>query len=248
MGWLERPRSGVPSQNKPSGHYRPWLGHSSRPLLGQTLRDINSDGKTDIFVQRTSGGEPYNGVVEKLILQQSSSGGSFQAVVPTYPEANTGSGWPLSGIEIALRDFNVDGFTDLVLKGVGAAVGSGGTPSQIIYASGEVFEPEPLGLRPVDGSLTQFVGNTLDYFVNPHYYVENAPYTYYDSVQVWVSWCGDGFVDIDTIFHYYFFNCFFEIEIVSGAYQNFSVFSEEAVSIWHNESSVVWRFFGLFSE
>lgn len=140
--------------------------------------DINSDGATDIFIRRTSGGEPYNGVVEEVILQQTSSG-SFQSLVPSALQKSTASSWPFAGIEMVVEDFNVDGFADVLLKGVAAAVNTSGIPNQMVYAPGQLLDAEPLGVRAVDASLTEFVGNSLDYFVNPNYYSQNVPITYY---------------------------------------------------------------------
>jgi hypothetical protein len=45
--------------------------------------DINSDGRVDLLVERTSGGLPGNGVLDKVVLWQNPSG-SFWSVVDPY--------------------------------------------------------------------------------------------------------------------------------------------------------------------
>ena len=196
--------------------------------------DINGDGRTDLFVKRASGGVSGNGVLESAILRQNTSGGTFTLYVPSASQSSIASGWPLSSASAIVADFNVDGFVDVEVKGIAAATGVA-SDDQIIYSSAVPLQPQPLGLRAVDDSLRQFVGNSADYFVNPDYFTENATYHYFSGAYVYYS-CTEYYGVLEDAY-YGIWPCSISYVPIYGYYWDYSAFSEEAVAVWMTEEA-----------
>jgi hypothetical protein len=95
---------------------------------------------------------------------------------------------------------------------------------------------QPLGIRAVDWQLKKFVGNLLDYSVDPDYFWLYAiAQIYYGTVQYFT--CSWGFTSGAGVYDSYVggfdsINCDTYYVFVSGAYLDFSVYSGPAVSIW----------------
>lgn len=198
--------------------------------------DINADGRTDLFVKRTAGGAAGNGVLDAAILRQGATGGQFTVTAPTANESSVASRWPLSNARVVVTDFNVDGFVDVEVKGIAAATGVPAASDQIIFSSGLLSAP--LRVRAVDAALKKFVGNTLDYLINPDYFHENADLAlYYGTYPVYYcSFTDRSFsaifdVNNDGI------TCRVHTVYVSGYYWDYRKFSSAAVAIWTNEES-----------
>jgi hypothetical protein len=201
-----------------------------------------TDGKVDIFVKRTSGGVAGNGVVNGVILKQNSSGGTFSLIAP-HPDSwewMTASGWPLSSASVVVTDFNVDGFVDVEVKGVAAAINVAGASDQIVFSPAAFCQSQPLGLRAVDASLKQFVANMLDYHVNQNYFWENAN-TQYFSQTVTSFDCNFGFFDgiLDAQYFSGAFPCTTYYYYVAGTYLDYTGSHERAVAIWLWDESFV---------
>jgi hypothetical protein len=200
--------------------------------------DINADGRTDLFVKRTVGGVAGNGVLDAAILRQSSSGGLFSVTAPTAYESSLASTWPLSSASVVVTDFNVDGFVDVEVKGVAAATGVPTASDQIVFSSGIPFQPQPLGVRAVDAALKRFVGNTLDYMVNPDYFSENADLRFFVGTYP-VYFCRAPLGAYSGILDRYDngFGCSIYNIHVSGYYWDYREFSSAAVDTWLNEAA-----------
>ncbi|MEO8467332.1 MAG: hypothetical protein ABI640_18560 [Gammaproteobacteria bacterium] len=204
------------------------------PLLSQRsyqyqtrVGDINYDGRRDLFIQRVSGGVANNGVLDKVIVQQTSTPGQYVLVPPTAAQAVVAAAWPASPAQVAVEDINVDGFVDVTVKGVAGALGVPGAANLIVFSPGAPFASVPKGIRTLDTDLLRFVGNMLDYEVDQNYFVNNAPYVYYFYVYSW-STCG-GASASDPLYGYT--GCFGFNQVVSGYYQDYSQFSSAAVAI-----------------
>ena len=200
--------------------------------------DINYDGRTDLFVQRSAGGVWGNGVLYETILTQDATGGTFSAAAPNSYQSSIASGWPLSSATAIVSDFNVDGYVDVQVKGVAAATGIS-THDQIVFSPAVPLQSQPLGLRAVDASLKQFVGNSLDYFANPNYFVDNATLEYFSGTFPYY-YCSYSYGYSGIIDHPYEggWVCTTYFIYVSGYYWDYSEFDGRAVVIWSNERGV----------
>jgi hypothetical protein len=193
--------------------------------------DIDGDGRTDLFVKRTSGGVAGNGVLDSVILRQN-PGGTFSLIVPSASQSSIASAWPLSSATTAIKDFNVDGYVDVEVKGVAAA--TGGAANQIIYSPGAPLQLQPLGLRAFDASLQVFERDMLDYAVDPNYFSTYANVRYfsdyeyyfncsYSSVGLWSGvWDGG----------YWLPGCTAGYGGIEGYYVDYSLFSSAALDVW----------------
>ena len=137
--------------------------------------DLNFDGRQDLFIERTSGGSYGNGVIDRLILQQSSSG-TFTAVVPSASQASAASSWTPVSVEIEIKDANLDGFIDLVLHELASAIP--GALGQIIFSSGQQSNPSPAGLVAITPAFSKFVKEVDSFAQDPNYFYANAPIVY----------------------------------------------------------------------
>lgn len=137
--------------------------------------DLNFDGRQDLFIERTSGGSYGNGVIDRLILQQSSSG-TFTAVVPSASQASAASTWTPVSVEIEIKDANLDGFVDLVLRELASAIP--GALGQIIFSSGQQSVSSPAGLVAITPAFSKFVKEVDSFAQDPNYFYANAPLVY----------------------------------------------------------------------
>jgi len=208
------------------------------PLLTQRnyqyqtrVGDIDYDGRRDLFIQRVAGGVPNNGVLDKLIVQQTATTGQYVLVPPSPAQAAAAATWPVSSAQVAVEDINVDGFVDVAVKGVAGALGVPGAANLIVYSPGAPFATTPKGVRAVDAGLLQFVGDMLDYEVDQNYFVNNAPYVYYTVLYNWSTCGGAGTVSGDGYYWGADYGCISVYQYVSGYYQDYSVFSSAAMTI-----------------
>jgi hypothetical protein len=208
------------------------------PLLTQRgyqyqtrVGDIDYDGRRDLFIQRVAGGVANNGVLDTVIVQQTSTPGQYLLVPPSPAQAATAATWPVSSAQVAVEDINVDGFVDVTVKGVANALGVAGARNLIVYSPGQVFNKAPKGIRVVDDGLLKFVGNMLDYQVDQNYFDNYASYTYFYVGSYW-STCGGGpVITNDPILTGSTPGCIWVYQFTSGYFPDYSVFSSAAVAI-----------------
>jgi len=131
--------------------------------------DINGDGKLDLFVNRTSGGNANNGVLKATILQQQADK-TFLAIAATPAQLSTAASWATAAIEVVLSDFNMDGYVDLILKGISNHIG--GANNQMVFSKGQLFSGQASSVRDIDddfvktfSSITHWLGDS-NYFEN----------------------------------------------------------------------------------
>ncbi len=196
--------------------------------------DANADGRLDLFVDRTSGGVSGNGTIESVLLLLGSTG-RFSTQVPSAAQAAAARAWPLAGVGLALGDYNADGFVDVLLKGVGAAVAASGVPSQIVYAPGQLLTTAPRGVRAVDAALKRFAIDAHDYVADTAYFQKNAPYvTVY--VTYYYYYCdGQQYYDYGYGYGSY---CMLVPYTVPFVTQDYSGFSSEALEAWSQEAAI----------
>jgi hypothetical protein len=207
------------------------------PLLTQRsyqyqarVGDIDYDGRKDLLVQRVAGGTAGNGVLDQLLVRQTSTPGQYALVPPTAAQAAVASAWPVSSARVAVEDINVDGFVDVVLKGVASALNVPGARDLIVYSPGQIGSSTPKGMRLVDDDLVRFVGNTLDYMVDRQFFETHVSWTYVYLEYYW-STCGGG----PTISGDPFFvsdpGCIAVYQVTYGYYPDYSQFAGAAVSV-----------------
>ena len=131
--------------------------------------DINGDGKLDLFVNRTSGGNANNGVLNATILQQQADK-TFLAIAATPAQLSTAASWATATIEVVLSDFNMDGYVDLILKGISSHIA--GANNQMVFSKGQLFSGQASSVRDIDddfvktfSSITHWLGDS-NYFDN----------------------------------------------------------------------------------
>ena len=131
--------------------------------------DINGDGKLDLFVNRTSGGNANNGVLNATILQQQADK-TFLAIAATPAQLSTAASWATATIEVVLSDFNMDGYVDLILKGISSHIA--GANNQMVFSKGQLFSGQASSVRDIDddfvktfSSITHWLGDS-NYFEN----------------------------------------------------------------------------------
>ena len=192
--------------------------------------DLNFDGRQDLFIDRTSGGSYGNGVIDRLILQQSSNG-TFTAVVPSASQASGASTWTPVSVEIEVKDANLDGFVDLVLRELASAIP--GALGQIIFSSGQQSNPSPAGLVAITPEFSKFVKEVDSFAQDPNYFYANAPLVYVPVYGLVYScqWYWD---------RGWYRSCGFSVGLVG--YQlayNFAVYDQDAVAIGDSFQTVV---------
>jgi hypothetical protein len=196
--------------------------------------DINADGRVDFFVARLTSGTASGGTIEKLILQQA-SGGRFVAVVPTAAQAAVAAAWPVSAVVPRLADIDVDGYADVMLAGVSSVVSN--ARDQIVYAPGSTGLNQPKGIRPFDDAMIRFAADTMDYFADQNFFIDNATPEYY-TVWYWYSYCDSaysGYSLYDGSYWDPITGCYYDIAYSSGMYQDYSDFSPQALTFWIND-------------
>jgi hypothetical protein len=193
--------------------------------------DGNGDGRLDLLLNRTAGGTSGNGALETVLLLQGASA-KFSAAVPSTAQVAAARSWPAAAVQVVLRDFNVDGFADVLLKGVAGALGIGGALNQIVYAPGRVLTSLPLGVRPVDSSLKSFAANTRDYLVDSGYFRRNAPLVPILVPVIYQS-CGGG-----NSLDYSGLACHWFVYYVTVVLPDYSVFEPNALAAWTQEAAI----------
>ena len=133
--------------------------------------DFDSNGNNDLLIKRTSSGVGA-GIFQNVILSQKTAG-QFTLVAPSDTQVMTGSTYPVaSSVNIVLGDFNLDGFVDVLLRGLGSAVT--GALDQIVYAPGGKVGGYPVVLNAVDTEFTEFLTQTSSWIRDSAYFDDNA--------------------------------------------------------------------------
>ncbi|HEX5046209.1 MAG TPA: VCBS repeat-containing protein, partial [Gammaproteobacteria bacterium] len=214
-------------------------GSPADPLSTQLLYrydtrygDGNGDGWPDLFVKRVAGGSAGNGSIDTIMLLQT-GGGRFTSIVPSANLASAASAWPAAAVQVVLEDFNVDGFADLLIKGLGNTIG--GALNEIVYAPGRPGALQPLGVRAVDPGLKRFLANSRDYFADTGYFDQNAPVNYV-VIPIYYYSCLPGFYDYTYGYAYGY--CGYFTYWYAVTYRDYSGFDSTAVSTASTEASI----------
>jgi hypothetical protein len=131
--------------------------------------DINADGKVDVYVKRTSGGVTGNGVIESTILLQSAAKQFDSLLSPTSSQINIANNWPVaSNVETVNSDFNVDGYTDVLIKDLDSVISN--VQDQVVYSSAEAFNGNAQSVTAVTEDFQLFFRDVYNWILDPNYF------------------------------------------------------------------------------
>jgi FG-GAP-like repeat len=191
--------------------------------------DVDGDGKTDLYVARSSEGTAGDGTIDRVILRQA-GGGRFSLIVPTNAQAQQAAAWPATAIRALVKDVNADGFADVALAGVAAAAGPGAL-DQIVFASGANSAP---GIRALDAPFRSFARDIAGYLRNSNYFLANADYV--TVVQVYYRTVCTSGGEVDPL--YYTQGCYSIPVTAVYVVPDFSRFDSRAIQVWNKEAAI----------
>jgi len=194
--------------------------------------NVTGDSGIDLLVERISGPEAGNGAIDQALLENT-GGGRFRLAAPAS-SLLASSLWQPTSVHVAVEDMNADGYADVALKNVAAAVA--GAPDQIVYASGDAWYTQPTSLRALDAPLRQFTQNLTQYMSDNEYFSDNAPIRV-DTVTYFYTYCPETYGYNDWSMEY-MLQCT-DFYFVDFLYRpDYSVFNADAVAIWQDELAV----------
>jgi len=130
---------------------------------------LNSDGRKDLYVSRTSGGASGNGVLEKVILTQNTSNAFDIVLNPTSSQLNTAGNWPVaSNVTTQVEDLNADGFADVMVRDLSNSIA--GADDQALYSIGKPFEKGVQAIRAIDVEFQKYFRDTYNWILDPNYF------------------------------------------------------------------------------
>ncbi|MDE0362328.1 MAG: putative Ig domain-containing protein [Rhodospirillaceae bacterium] len=133
---------------------------------------MGTNGPKGLYIKRTSTAIGA-GLFQDVILKRTGNAFELVAAPPGSTNATTGASWPVTtAADLVLNDINLDGFVDILVRGVAGAIGVTGALDQIVYAPGH--RGGTLGtLRAVDSPLKNFLAEVSSWTQNPMYFQQN---------------------------------------------------------------------------
>ena len=144
--------------------------------LGYTFQArVNSTSPataTMLFIDRTSAATG-GGVFQDIVLRK--SGNAFELVEPGSVAGTSPGSWSTTtAVDLVLNDINLDGFVDVLVRGLGSAIT--GAVDQIVYAPGRTGG-SPTILTAVGSSLKNFLFEVGSWTQNPMFFQQQTePY------------------------------------------------------------------------
>lgn len=139
--------------------------------------DLDNDGRDELLIERRLAGESIAGMPAAVLIRRDSAGAAGAAVVDAALLRRQALWYP-ADIEIVTRDVNVDGFADLVIRGVAADDGAVLDSNQIVFGSESGSPGATLRMRGVDDGLVRFSRDINRHLIDPEYYPTHAPLRY----------------------------------------------------------------------
>lgn len=193
--------------------------------------DIDANGTRDLYIRRSSPlPEGGNGTIGDVLLRQNQQG-KFEPSLPTAQERAISAGWQPAPVVVGKRDVNIDGYLDLILRGVTNAAGLARASNQILFAPGASGIDQPPSARAVDARLAKFSTDVDRHLVDPDYYLNHVPTNYelfvYHALRC--DWGAYGYSNVfDTMDPW---SCHYEPQYLYVVYRNYSVFNPDAMEI-----------------
>ena len=137
------------------------LGYTFQARVNNT----NPANATAIFIDRTSSATG-GGVFQDIVLRK--SGNAFELVDPGSVTGTAPGSWSTTtAVDLVLNDINLDGFVDILVRGLGGAIT--GALDQIVYAPGRSGGSSVI-LNAVDSSLKTFLSEVGSWTQDPTYF------------------------------------------------------------------------------
>jgi hypothetical protein len=140
--------------------------------------DLDNDGVPELLLRAESGNAAEAGGMMSDVLVRQTGDGTISASRPTANELAATSSWQLTELEIVPRDVNIDGHSDLVLRGVAEVPGFAQVQNQILFGVGDDQAEGRFEVRAVDPALVRFSRDINRHLIDPEYYPTNAPLNY----------------------------------------------------------------------
>lgn len=201
--------------------------------------DVDGDGRRDLLIRRLSGSAASAGGTIGNVLLRRSAGASFKAEVPGSYALSLAAGWPESPVEIRKRDVNVDGYVDLVLRGLSSAQGFAGISNQILFAPGASSAGAAPRLRTVDPALSRFSRDINRHLIDAEYYPSNATIKYAASYHYEINCHWLGYGGLESLYGRYGWPCFAEPIVSYVAYRDYSGFDPDAIRIANTDYGMI---------
>ena len=131
--------------------------------------DINFDGRKDIHIRRISG-NANNGVINETLLQQLPDS-TFKVSAATASQLATAGSWRKAEIKAILYDFNLDGFIDLFLQGVGKQIT--GVKDQMVFSSGAQYNGIAQHVTNINDNFIKTFANAANWIMDKDYFSKN---------------------------------------------------------------------------
>ena len=154
--------------------------------------DINSDGRPDLYIRRTSGGPFGSGTIDEAVFTQLPNG-SYSITPVTSSNRPATTTWQQIALNIYSKDLNFDGFADIAIQGEypGVADLSQGL---FAFASGQPFQDAPQQVLSIE-SFDQFATDLYKWTTHlastgqPSYFIQNADIIELPGDVVWILEC-----------------------------------------------------------
>ena len=202
------------------------MDYSTQSTYSYEVRkgDVNADGLQDLYVKRSSGGSSNNGVLYETLLQQQSDS-TFTVMQPDAAQQMIGASWPMISVDVESADFNLDGFTDIIINGLENHIA--GVAKQLIFSSGSGLLPQASVVSSLGPYMHKTMTNIAGSFSNPNYfdpYMAQVPL----PVPVWV--CG---ISYNYYFEGFSPGCWIQIQIVIVTVYDANFVTQEGISFAH---------------
>jgi hypothetical protein len=126
--------------------------------------DLDNDGRQDALITRTSG-DLDNGVIAEQLIQR--LGDNSFALVTEADDLYlvTARAWPVEPqATVVPADFNIDGYTDIAVRGLQ------GANTQILVSSGVPYDGGASQVGEIDDDTRQFMDDTFAFLADPDYF------------------------------------------------------------------------------
>ena len=166
--------------------------------------DINLDGRKDIHIRRISG-NANNGVISETLLQQRPDS-TFKVSPATTSQLATAGSWRKANIKAVLYDFNLDGFIDLFLQGVGGTIT--GAKDQMVFSSGAQYNGIAQTVTNINANFIKTFASVANWIVDKNYFRKNIQFR--SKVRyAWRYFCSRGecrYRLVPQLIRYYYFD------------------------------------------